>query len=126
MFLKTCTFVLSAVLTAGLTCVAQDPPPARDTTKVNKPGEPDVTYGRVKELTAGQKIVIDVDNQVDKNFDLTDKDTKVNIAKGLKVGDPVKVTERDRKGKKEVVIAKHTGGGVKHGDADRTTTDKKK
>ena len=112
----------------GVTCVAQDPAPARDrsvkdtvkdTLKKAKPGDPDVTYGRVKEWTAGQKVVIDVDNQVDKNFDLTDKDVKVTIAKGLKVGDPVKVTERDRNGKKQVAIVKHSGGGVKHGDADR-------
>jgi hypothetical protein len=80
----------------------------------------DVTYGRIKELTAGQKVVIDVDNAVDKSFDLTDKDTTVKLAKGLKEGDPVQVTERDRNGKKTVQITRHSGGGVTHGDKSRT------
>ena len=79
----------------------------------------DVTYGRIKELTVGQKVVIDVDNAVDKTFDLADKDLKVNLAKGLKIGDPVKVQEREVAGKaKSVTISKHSGGGVAHGDKD--------
>ena len=77
----------------------------------------DVTYGRIKELTAGHKVVINVDNAPDKSFDLTDKDVAVKLAKGLKVGDPVKVQEHDVAGKtKSVMITKHTGGGVTHGD----------
>ena len=79
----------------------------------------DVSYGRIKELTAGQKVVIDVDNAVDKTFDLSDKDLSVKLAKGLKVGDPVKVNEREVAGKtKAVTITKHAGGGVAHGDKD--------
>jgi hypothetical protein len=79
----------------------------------------DATYGRIKELTAGQKVVIDVDNAVDKTFDLTDKDVTVKMAKGLKVGDPVKVVEQEVAGKtKSVMISKHSGGGVAHGDKD--------
>jgi hypothetical protein len=79
----------------------------------------DVTYGRIKELTAGQKVVIDVDNAVDKTFDLTDKNVAVKLAKGLKVGDPVKVNEHEVAGKtKSVTITKHAGGGMAHGDKD--------
>ena len=79
----------------------------------------DVAYGRVKELTAGQKIVIDVDNAPDKTFDLADKDLTVKMGKGLKVGDTVKINEHDVAGKtKSVTISKHSGGGVAHGDAD--------
>ena len=48
----------------------------------------DVTYGRVKKLTPCQKVIIEVDNAVDKSYDLTDKDVKINSAKGLQVGDP--------------------------------------
>lgn len=82
----------------------------------------DVTYGRIKELTAGQKVVINVDNAPDKSFDLSDKDVAVKLAKGLKVGDPVKVQEHDVAGKtKSVAITKHTGGGVKHGDPNPVT-----
>jgi uncharacterized protein YceK len=77
----------------------------------------DVTYGRIKELTAGQKVVINVDNAPDKTFDMTDKDVAVKLGKGLKVGDPVKVQEHEVAGKtKSVTITKHTGGGVTHGD----------
>lgn len=75
----------------------------------------DVTYGRIKELQAGQKVVVDIDNHPDKSFDLTDKDTKVNMPSSLKVGDPVKITERDQNGKKMVRIARDTSA-VKHGD----------
>jgi hypothetical protein len=84
-----------------------------------KKTDADITYGRIKEFTAGQKVVVDVDNAVDKSFDLTDKDLSVKLGKGLKVGDPVKVTEHEVMGKtKSVTIAKHSGGGVAHGDKD--------
>jgi hypothetical protein len=80
----------------------------------------DATYGRVKEMTAGQKVVIDVDNAPDKSYDLTDKDTTVTVTRNLKVGDAVKVMETDRNGKKMVQIMKDTEGGVKHGDKSAT------
>jgi len=77
----------------------------------------DVTYGRIKELTSGQKVVINVDNAPDKTFEFHDKDVAVHLAKGLKVGDPVKVQESEVAVKtKAVTITKHTGGGVTHGD----------
>jgi hypothetical protein len=82
----------------------------------------DVTYGRIKELTPGQKVVINVDNAPDKSFDLSDHDVAVTLGKGLKVGDPVKVQEREVAGKtKAVSITKHTGGGVQHGDPHPVT-----
>lgn len=82
----------------------------------------DVTYGRIKELTAGQKVVINVDNAPDKTFELDDKDLAVKLGKGLKVGDPVKIQEHEVAGKtKSVAISKHTGGGVKHGDPNPIT-----
>jgi hypothetical protein len=83
----------------------------------DKAGKPDVTYGRVKEITPGQKVVVDVDNAIDKSFDLTDKDVAVKLASGLKVGDPVKITEHSVAGKtKSVQITRHAGGNVSHGD----------
>ena len=79
----------------------------------------DVTYGRIKELVPGQKVVIDIDNAPDKTFDLADQDLRVTLAKGLKVGDPVKVNEHEIAGKtKSVTVTKHAGGGVAHGDKD--------
>ena len=41
------------------------------------------------------------------------------MAKGLKVGDTVKLVEHEVAGKtKSVAITKHSGGGVAHGDHD--------
>jgi hypothetical protein len=102
-------------LFAGSAAFAQVPAPTTDTSR-----KADVTYGRVKEFTEGQKIVLDVNNAPDKSFDLTDQNTKVTLAKGLKVGDPVKVTERTVNGKKVVDIVHHSGGNVKHGAKTRT------
>jgi hypothetical protein len=82
--------------------------------------EPGVTYGRIKEFTAGQKIVVDVDNALDKSYDLSDKEITVNLAKGLKVGDSVKVTERDVRGKKTVQIVRHSGGQQARGETSRS------
>jgi hypothetical protein len=94
--------------------------PAPDASAATRANEPDTSYGKVKEITAGKKVVIDVDNAIDKDFDLTDRDVTYKVAKDLKVGDTVKIVERDAAGKKKTVeIAKHAGGGVKHGDADR-------
>jgi len=80
---------------------------------------PAVTYGRVKEFTAGQKLVIDIDNAPDKNYDLTDTKTSYKVVKDLKAGDTVMITEHDVAGKKTIEVVKHSGGGVKHGDSDR-------
>jgi hypothetical protein len=113
--------VLAAFLFVAATAQAQVvPPPA--TPGADRTKDADTTYGRVKEYTAGQKMVIDVDNAPDKDFDLKDKDVTYKLESGLKVGDPVKIVERDNPGAgkgKTIEVAKHEGGGVKHGDADR-------
>ena len=119
---RTIVFVLAFVALFSVASQAQSPaqtPPIVPPTRADRTDH-DVTYGRVKEFTAGQKIVIDVDNAPDKDYDLTDKNTAFKLQKGLKVGDPVKITEHDAAGKKKTIdIAKHSGGGVKHGDSDR-------
>jgi hypothetical protein len=109
----------SLLLSAGVVLLAQDPAPSKaDQTRARaEANAPDVSHGTIKELTAGQKIVINVDNAPDKTFDLTDKDVKVKMAKGLKVGDMVTVAEHSVMGKtKSVNITKHTG-------AAKTATD---
>src|SRR5438045_3713794 len=106
------TTLATIMLFGGSTAFAQAPTP---TTEAKTSRKADVTYGRVKEFTEGQKIVLDVNNAPDKSFDLTDQNMKVTLAKGLKVGDPVKVTERTVNGKKVVTIVHHSGGNVKHG-----------
>jgi hypothetical protein len=60
------------------------------------------TYGRVKEFTAGQKIVIDVDNAPDKNHNLTDTSNTYKLASDLKVGDPVMITQSDVAGRRQL------------------------
>lgn len=118
------------LLISGTTILfGQATPPAADSDRTatraradTKKGDMDVTYGRVKELMAGQKIVVDIDNAPDKSFEMTDKDVTVKLAKGLKIGDTVKVTEHEVMGKtKSVTIAKHSGGGIPHGDKDPTS-----
>jgi hypothetical protein len=119
--------MLATLLLAGasVTVAQAQTATANPDAKITK-GKPDVTYGRVKELTAGQKVVIDIDNAVDKSFDLTDKDLTVKLASGLKVGDPVKVTEHSVAGKtKSVQITRHSGGGVSHGDKKSAAAEKK-
>jgi hypothetical protein len=122
---KTSVFLASMLCSFGLMAQEPNPPkerptaPQADRTAPAADADKDVTYGRIKEFTAGQKIVIDVDNALDKTFDLTDKDKAVTVEKDLKVGDPVMVAEREHDGKDTVHITKHTGGGVQHGD--RTT-----
>jgi sRNA-binding protein len=121
---KTMKFAAMLVACAGLMLAqsstkAKADKAAHDTKESAKAAmtDHDVTYGRIKELTAGQKVVINVDNAPDKTFDMTDKSVKVTMAKTLKVGDPVKIQEHEVAGKtKAVTITKHTGGGVKHGD----------
>lgn len=117
------TAILALATTALL---AQAPPPPADSDKSAtrsrteaKTTDTDATYGRIKEFTPGQKIVVDIDNAVDKSFDLNDKDLKVTLEKELKVGDSVKVVEHEKLGKTQSVsITKHAGGGVAHGDKD--------
>lgn len=116
---RTIAFLIAFLALLSIPGQAQTTPPPTPTPRADR-AEPDVTHGRVKEFTAGQKLVIDVDKAIDKDYDLTDKNINFKVAKGLKVGDPVKITERRTAGdKKSIQIVKHSGGGVKHGDADR-------
>jgi hypothetical protein len=124
------TSIMALLLIGSASLFAQAPQPTGDRTAPESTKgrvkaaatDHDVTYGRIKELTPGQKVVINVDNAPDKTFELNDKNLTVKMAKTLKVGDPVKVQEHEVAGKtKSVAITKHTGGGVKHGDPNPVT-----
>ena len=116
---KRTILIVTAIVALFSTAGQAQTPPANPAPRAER-ADHDATYGRVKEFTAGQKIVIDVDNAPDKDYDLSDKNIGFKLQKGLKVGDPVKITEHDAAGKKKTIeIAKHSGGGVKHGDSDR-------
>lgn len=67
----------------------------------------DVVYGTIKNITGGQKIVIDVDKGRDKTYSLADKKALVRVADGLVVGDPVKVLEAKVKGNRTVDIVRN-------------------
>jgi hypothetical protein len=116
---KTLAIPAALLLGAGLSSAQQAQTHERSgasATQSSTRSDDDVTYGRVKEYTAGQKIVIDVDNAPDKSFDLSDRKNRFNLSSGLKVGDPVKITEHDVAGTKDIDIAKDTTSAAKHGD----------
>ena len=90
--------LLALVLTGGLLAPAQQPasPAAGQEQNRERPEDNkdiDVVYGRIKEVKAGQKIVVHVDNARDKTYDLADKNRTITVAEDLAVGDPVKVLE---------------------------------
>ena len=105
--------IASILLTCGSVGFAQTESRAADRSdKTDRKAS--VTYGRVKEITPA-KVLVDVANAPDKSFDLTDRDKTFHVASGLKVGDPVMISERKINGKDVVDITEHSGGGVKHG-----------
>src|SRR6266571_3330622 len=109
--------IASILLTCGSVGFAQTESRAADRSdKTDRKAS--VTYGRIKEITPA-KVVVDIANRPDKSFDLTDRDKTFHVASGLKVGDPVMVSERKIEGKDVVEIMEHTGGGVKHGAKTR-------
>lgn len=123
--------LMSGFLIGGLaTLSAQAPQSAQDAAKkagdaAQRAGQTaeravtgDPTYGRVKEFSAGKKLVIDINNAPDKSYDLA-KETNVVVAPGLKVGDPVKISESEVAGKKTVNIAMDNTPGVEHGDPQK-------
>jgi hypothetical protein len=110
--------IVASVLFGGLGVLAQGAADVHESTAHAK-AKADVTYGRIKELTPGQKVTVDVDNAPDKSFDLTDKDKAFVLAKGLAVGDAVKIVERKVNGKDTVRIVRDTRTDVKHGDKTR-------
>jgi len=121
---------MCGLLIGGATLSAQVPQAAEDAAKqggqaTQKAGQTaeravtgDATYGRVKEFKAGDKLVLDINNAPDKSYDLS-KDRDVVVAPGLKVGDPVKITESEVNGKKTTNITMDNTPGVEHGDPKR-------
>lgn len=94
------TFALLTVLLAGsLAAPAQQsksPGPQPDEVLkagTEKSADVEIVYGRIKELKGGQKIVVQIDNAVDKTYNLADKDRTITVAEALSIGDRVKVLE---------------------------------
>jgi hypothetical protein len=57
----------------------------------------DTVYGKVEDFTPGKSIKVSVPGTVitTKSFDLSGKDLTANVASGIKVGDWVRVREKD-------------------------------
>ena len=114
--------IAAVLLFGGTLLMGQDTSRARveGQGQADRIANPEVTFARVKEFNAGKKLVLDVDNAVDKSFDLSKSDPTVNVPAGLKVGDPVKITEHTVNGKKTFDVAMDSEGGAKHGDKTRS------
>ena len=106
--------MLSGALFAGAQD-AQGPTPQPDkidTKAVDSNKNTDAIYGRIKNVTTGQKIVIEVDKGKDKTYNLADPKAVVRVAEGLAVGDPVKVLESKTKGNRSVDIVRNVDAGT--------------
>ena len=116
--------VLSSALFVGAQ-EAQNPTPRPgniDTKAVDEKKHTDAIYGKIKNVTNGQKIVIAVDNGLDKTYSLADPKVTVRVAEGLLVGSPVKVLETEVKGNRSVDIVRNVdanAGGTKAGTGAR-------
>ena len=113
MYRNALAVIASILLTSGSLVFAQSNPPAADRSEKTD-RKADVSYGRIKEITPA-KVLVDVATAPDKSFDLTDRDKTFHVASGLKVGDPVMISERKINGKDVIDITEHSGGGVQHG-----------
>jgi hypothetical protein len=108
--------MLSGAVFAGAQ-EAQNPTPQPDkidTKAVDSNKNTDAVYGRIKNVTTGQKIVIDVDKGRDKTYNLADPKVTVRVAEGLAVGDPVKVLESKTKGNRAVDIVRNVDANSGH------------
>ena len=110
--------LLSALMLSGAVFAgaqdAQSPTPQPDkidTKAVDSNKNTDAVYGRIKNVTTGQKIVIEVDKGRDKTYNLADPKVAVRVAEGLAVGDPVKVLESKTKGNRAVDIVRNVDAG---------------
>jgi hypothetical protein len=103
----------AAVFAAGL-CLAQQQqgqspnptPTPQEVTAEAAQNNDGAVFGTIKDVKAGQKIVVDVDKGRDRTYNLADTKTAVTVAEGLAVGDKVKIIESGKKGSKSVQIVR--------------------
>jgi hypothetical protein len=105
-------------MTAGVFAPAQQsqqptPKPGQiDSTRPEKANDDtEAVYGRIKDVKAGERIVVQVNNAPDKTYNLNDAKKTVRLAEGLAVGDRVKVLESEVKGNHSVQIERDTRKG---------------
>ena len=104
---------------------AQSPTPTPDkidTKAVDENKNTDAIYGKIKNVTTGQKIVIDVDKGRDKTYNLADPKVTIRVAEGLAVGDSVKVLENKTKGNRSVDIVRNVDANAGGTNAAAGTT----
>ena|SRR6185312_10264979 len=78
--------------------------PQSPTAKSQGTAERAGTMGRVKEYSAGQKLVIDIAGAPERSYDLASKSQTIVVAPGLKSGDSVRIVESDVNGKRTINI----------------------
>jgi hypothetical protein len=108
----------ASIVTVGL-CVAQQgqqgqasnstPTPEQVTAQAAN-SDDGAVFGTIKDVKAGQKIVVDVDKGRDRTYNLADAKMTVTVADGLAVGDKVKVIESGKKDSKTVQIVRDIRG----------------
>ena len=101
-------------------------PDSIDTKAVDSKKNTDAIYGRIKNVTSGQKIVIEVDKAPDKTYNLADPKRTVRVAEGLAVGDSVRVLESKTKGVEAVDIVRNVGGDTEQRSRSADDTTQKK
>jgi hypothetical protein len=102
------SFLFTALVIAGAIpgLPQQSGKSGSDQTQSRSRKESGATYGKIKEVKAGDKIVIAIDGAPDKTYSLADAKRTITVAEGLAIGDPVKVLETDNKDAKSVQIVR--------------------
>src|SRR4051794_14955656 len=100
------SLALAAGLCAGQQAQTSNPTPKPDQVAAQAANDAGAVYGTIKDVKAGQKIVIDVDKGKDRTYNLASTRTGVTVAEGLAVGDKVKIVESGKKGSKTVQIVR--------------------
>jgi hypothetical protein len=95
-----------AVLAAGFCSGQQNPTPQPDQVAAAAANDAGAVYGTIKDVKAGQKIVIDVEKGKDRTYNLASPRTAVTVSDDLAVGDKVKILESGKKGSKTVQIVR--------------------
>jgi hypothetical protein len=101
-----------SLLAAGL-CIGQQQgqtpnptPTPQEVTAEAAQNNDGAVFGTIKDVKAGQKIVVDVDKGRDRTYNLADPKRTVTLAEGLAVGDKVKIIESGKKDNKSVQIVR--------------------
>lgn len=110
----------AAALTAGLCFAQQGPTPQPEQVEAEAANVQGV-YGKIKDVKAGDKIVIEVEKGRDRTYSLADPKKTISVADGLAIGDKVKIVESGRRSNKSIQIVRDVrDGSGESGERSRT------